>query len=685
MIIKTFCMKIELRKLSLSYFKGIRNLTIDFDQITNVFGDNATGKTTIFDAFLWLLFGKDSTDRTTFEIKTLDKEGTALPKIEHEVSAVLLIDERETSIRRVFREKWVKKRGSIEQEFAGNETLYYFNEVPLQQKEFQEKISKIVDERLFKLITNAFYFNSVLNWQDRRNVLMQLAGTIENSDVMQRVAHTGNSDIVDQLTKELNAGKKFDEFKSQISARKKKLKDELVLIPTRIDELSRSLPAEPLLIVEIQSRIAELESELEKVDTLLSSKSKAAKDKEDQRTKIQEKIFALQREVSSRKNKLRIDLEAADKNRTAGYDLVRQELANLSTVLSQKHVTLQNAERKIAEFQKERDDLRMKWESINAEQFTFDDHLAVCPTCKQNLPAEDIESKKKELETNFNSDKSMRLKKIKTDGTSAKGSQESYEGLRDRLKEEIDVVEKQINVKKVEQDQLKATLDQPGESFDARLRDAIDSDAELKFKTDDTHKLEAELKLIDSTTEDDNSDAFRIRRKEILTSLDEQKKKSLQLDQVIKTNQRITELSDQEKELGQQVADLESMEFLMEQFTKEKINILEERINGRFKFVKFKLFDYQINGGEVPCCEATVNGVPFSDANNAARINAGLDIINTLCNHYDVYAPVFIDNRESVVRLMETKSQVVNLFVSEADKKLRIESVSQAKPQMAVA
>jgi exonuclease SbcC len=674
-------MNIELKKLAISYFKGIRSLTIQFGQVTNILGDNATGKTTIFDAFLWLLFGKDSTDRTTFEIKTLDKDGAALPKIEHEVSAVILVDDREHSIRRVFREKWVKKRGSIEQEFAGNETLYFFNDVPLQQKEFQDKVNAMVNENLFKLITNAFYFNSVLNWQGRRGVLMELAGAIDDTEVLDRIATLTNKDSVLQLTNELNAGKKFDEYKSQLAARKKKLKDELVLIPTRIDELSRTLPQEALSLVQINSAIEQLEKELETIDTLITSKSKAAKDREDQRTKVQEQIFTLQRQIASRKNKLRIELETIDRNRTSGIDLVTQEIGNLNTILSQKQVTLQNAERKISEFQKQRDELRIQWETINAEQFKFDDHLAVCPTCKQNLPAEDIDTRKKELETNFNAYKANRLSRIKADGTTARGSQESYEGLKGTLNEGIATVTAQLEAKKTELEELKKNLAQPSTSLAERVNEAVSNDSELVLVEKDIEKLEVELKSFEQVN-DDAADGHKERKREIMAALDQEKKKLTELDQVTKTNERITQLSAQEKDLAQQVANLESIEFLMEEFTKAKIDILEKRINGRFRFVKFKLFDRQINGGEVPCCETTVNGVPFSDANNAARINAGLDIINTLSSHYDVYAPVFIDNAESVNELAQVSSQLIRLVVS-LDKKLKIESSPQLEAAVA--
>jgi chromosome segregation ATPase len=146
--------------------------------------------------------------------------------------------------------------------------------------------------------------------------------------------------------------------------------------------------------------------------------------------------------------------------------------------------------------------------------------------------------------------------------------------------------------------------------------------------------------------------------------------------QIAEGQKRIAELRDQEATLAQALADLEGQEYAILQFTKSKVDAIERKINGKFKFVKFKMFNQQVNGGESETCETLVNSngsfVPFTDANNAARINSGIDIINTLCQHYDVYAPIFIDNRESVTELIESDSQIVNLIVSAADKKLRV-------------
>jgi exonuclease SbcC len=120
------------------------------------------------------------------------------------------------------------------------------------------------------------------------------------------------------------------------------------------------------------------------------------------------------------------------------------------------------------------------------------------------------------------------------------------------------------------------------------------------------------------------------------------------------------------------LAGFEKSEFIIQEFTKAKVDILESRINGMFSGVKFRLFDTQINGGLVECCDALVNGVPWLDVNNADRINSGISIINVLSDHFGQTAPIWIDNSESITNIHATDSQRIELYVSEPDKILRI-------------
>src|SRR5690625_2233585 len=250
--------QIKLLNLKLSNFKGIKELEIDINgNDTRVYGDNGTGKTTIFDAFVWLLFNKDSNNNSNFDIKTLDNDGNVIHRLDHEVEATLLIDGKETTLKKVYKEKWTKRRGSVTESFSGHTTDYYINGVPSKKKEYDDMIQSIVDEDVFQLITNPSYFNEVLHWKDRRELLLKIAGDITDEDVI-----ASNKDLA-KLLDVLN-GNSIDDHKKIIAAKRREINKKLEEIPTRIDEIHRNLPdVSHLDETQLKSDIDKLSFEIE--------------------------------------------------------------------------------------------------------------------------------------------------------------------------------------------------------------------------------------------------------------------------------------------------------------------------------------------------------------------------------------------------------------------------------------
>jgi DNA repair protein SbcC/Rad50 len=659
-------MVIKISKLSLINFKGIRSLEIDFNHVTNIFGDNAKGKTTVFDAFLWLFFGKDSTDRKDFEIKTLDGAGKTIEKLEHEVSAIIYADDQRIEIKRILREKWEKKRGTQLQVFTGNETLYYWNDVPMQQKEYQAKINALVDEGVFKLITNTQYFNS-MPWQNRRNELMKIAGSVTNEDVLSSVMNADNKEGLTALVKELNSGKSLAEYKAQISAKKKKIKDDLEAIPTRIDECSRSTP-EPSDFAGLRKQIEQKQQEINAIDDQIQDAvkqqeavNKAAMERNNQIHQLKSKLQNLEHDASN---------SFADQRRQRESEILnlRRNITNLAekrdSLISESNTLARTIETK----RTQKAGLAIKWEQTNSKELSFTDGQFECPACHRPLEAHDIESKKTELLESFNTDKANQLSEIEASGS--------------RLKDEILSAEKRVEeitalVSDIEsegkklQDLLQqkvAPSEQPWLAEALEITKFLDSSEAYQAVKKELAELES---VATSPTPAPVNTELREKKQAIQSEINELNIRLADEELIKKAKARIDELSDEESRLAQQLANLEGTEFLIEKFNRVKIDTIQSRINGMFKMVKFKMFDMQINGGEFECCEALIHGVPFSDANNAAKINAGLDIINTLCKHYNVYAPIFIDNRESVNDLIDCDSQIVNLIVSR-DEKLRV-------------
>lgn len=657
-------MKIQLKNIHLSFFKGIRDLRVNFGDSTDIYGENAAGKTTVFDAFLWLLFGKDSEDRKDFEIKTL-QDGQPMHKVDHEVSATLMVDGETNVLRRVYKEKWTKRRGSDKEELTGHENLFYWSDVPMQLAQYQAKVAGIVNEDLFKLLTNPAYFNS-MKWQDRRRVLLEIAGDISDANIVSLLIHEHGQHF-ETLAQKLKEKKTLDEHKREAAAKKKKLKDELALIPARIDEVRKSMP-EPKDYVVLEQDLQKYISDLKGVEDAINSKAEAVRQQQDKQREAQKQIFSLQRDIDASTHAFQSRFEQEERNATADVRQAKDDVRRL-TVEIQSLIEQEKAARaKVDSLVAEKTDLLTRWSQVNESTASFEGHAFSCPTCKRALEAADVESKKAELRDAFNTDKQKTLEKIQLDGRSLKASIDAENQKLGEYATKLLSLQQQLSSAQEKADT--PTADRL--SVDHLVSQAVTNDDTIKEKQARIVELE---KITKAPSEVDTSELTS--RKAALTVSIEDLKLSLSTKmQLTKAEERIAELQRQEREFNAQLNEVEGLEFQIEQFEKAKMDELQNRIDSRFKFVRFKLFDVQVNGGEAPCCETLVNGVPYSDANNAGRINAGLDIIDTLSEHYGVTAPVFVDNAESVNDLLPVSSQVIRLVVSR-DKKLRVETTGK--------
>lgn len=669
---------ITFQKLTLINFKGIKNLTIDLDLETNIFGANGTGKTTISDAANWLLFGKDSADRKDFEIKTLDKYGIVIPQIDHEVSATLLVDNETLTLRRVLKENWVKKRGSEMAEFAGNVTDLYWNEVPVSVAEFTKKVNDILNEQVFKMITSPTYFNSI-KWQDRRNLLIQVFGEVSNEDIAK-----GNPAYELLLTK-LTQGKTLEDYKAQLSASIKKAKEDIKNIPARVDEVYRGRPEE-IDFVKLTVDLEAKDAELQKVDKEIGDINLGFQAKLNAQKGVKIKVNNLKAELETIEQQAKNEATERLKPNTSVLDgLVKdkesktQELQSfknsLATLEGKKSGLVAEIETLKSKIETKRND----WAIENAKELTFNDNDFHCPTCKRAFESGDVETKKTEALANFKANKTKALNEINASGKSLADEKANKETevktLEERIQNEkstIETAEKelQIIVDKINTENNKTSSTSETQSLEVVYNSILALNHVYQVLTEEKEKFEATITDDIST---DNS-ALIAKRQTLVSEIDSIKTQ-LQAEKQIKAcDDRIKELHKEETTLAQQIANVEKEQFVIENFIKDKVDRLEETVNSKFKYVKFKMFDLQINGGLKETCEATVNGVPYSDVNTASKINAGLDIINVLSEYYKVSAPIFVDNAESVHTLIDTDSQLIRLVVSEAHKTLLVET-----------
>lgn len=669
-------MEIKLKSLKLENFKGVRSFSFEINgQNAEIFGTNASGKTTIVDAFIWLLFNKDSEGRSDFNIKTLSDNGEPIHEVDHSVEAILLIDDAPISIKKVYREKWVKKRGEAEREFSGHETTYFYNEVPLSQKEYKERIDTLCDESLFKLITNPFAFN-LMPWKDRRELLFKMAGDISNEKIAER-----KPEYV-QLLNDLS-GKTFDEYKKMVAIKKKKIKQELDMVPARIDEIRRGLPDKVDEEI-IQKRIAHLRNELQKVEDIIADTYKGVESLNDQKISLSNRISKLKMQsqdvVNAITRKLRNEIDQKrqlQESASNNVKSIKRVIETLSGELFNVKSTIQNYRDEAARLEKHIDELREKWISANGEELQINEHEFVCPTCKRELDPFDRDEKKNRLLENFNNDKLSRVSEISNSGKKHK----------ERLSTVIDLIQKlttQSEDLQLDIERKKAELADAEKEFAAiePAREVSHDEISIELSQNDDYtqinsqikELEAELSRLDLDNQQPDNTELKEKKREFSSEIDNLNK-VLGLTEVREKGlQRLSQIEKEALLLGDELAGYEKKEYLIEQFTREIITQTEQIINGMFTMANFRMYRQQINGGYEEVCDTMYNGVPWSDLNTAARIQVGIDIINTLSKHFNVYAPIWIDGRESVVSLTPTPSQCISLTVSEKDKSIRIEA-----------
>lgn len=407
----------KLISLTLQNFKGIKGFILDADgQNSNVFGNNGTGKSTLFDAFTWLLFGKNSRDEKDFGIKTLDANGNVIPRIEHRVSAVIEHNGQKLQLTRTYKERWRKQRGAAEAVMVGNTTEYAYGPVgaatPINASEYARVINNLIDEKIFKLITDPLYFNERLSWQERRQLLMQICGDITDEDIVK-----SNAELEEVL--QLAAGRSIDETKKGVRAairETKKKKDE---IGPRIDECRKGLADINLAAVD-DARI-DVKMVPGQIEAL--RKKKLEESSMDQSVKDRERLAEVNAKI--------LELKAArhDVYQKTVYDLMEKEI-EASRVVAKEQDALdalqakRTAMRADAErFTQSINDLRNDFKTVFGKAFTSTPIETVCPTCGQALPTDRIERAKSamaEQEASFNFEKAERLKAIIIEGKEKK-------------------------------------------------------------------------------------------------------------------------------------------------------------------------------------------------------------------------------------------------------------------------
>lgn len=647
--------QIKLQSLSLLNFKGIESLDVTFQDETVIRGENGTGKTTLFDAFTWCLFGKDSTGRSdsNFNICPIGADGKVVLKREPAVTCVLTVDGSTIKFSRVYREVWTKPRGTSEETLTSHKTEFYVNDVKQStKKDYDAEVAAVLPEDVFRMVTNPFYFTS-LKAEEQKNMLLQMAGDVTDSEVAAL-----NPEFVVLLAN--LEGRPMVTFLKEIAAKKRAIKDELETIPSQVETAQR-LMSEELNWKALEKELKEKKSKVAEIDAQLADVSQAVAAESQRKVAIQKEIGAKRMELAKREQELRT--EAMGSVNAAQRQISELEM-NIQRVRNQHGILANDIRRdqeQLVDMDKRLTVLRNDFRAINASQLEFPEGAFVCPTCKRPLEQEDIEAKQQELEANFLRAKSAKLEANKKSGVELAGRKVDLVKTIEEKEAKLAALAKDIEQGEAERDSLKTETPQA-----PNVEDLLRQDSQSIALRNEVAELENQLSMVPTNT--DNSEL--VSGKAILNSAIEELVRQLSTrDQRARAEAEVARLEERRVAANQELADLEGVEFVATNFQKTKDSVLQQRINGLFKLVAFSFVDEQMNGGEKLTCICTVNGTPYPDVNNAGKINAGLDIINAICASKGITAPIFIDNRESVNFLIPTLSQVVNLVVSQ-DKRL---------------
>lgn len=676
-------MKMMLKSLHLENFKGSKLLDVNFTEKTKIKGQNASGKTTVFDAFTWLLFNKNSAGEEKFNVRPLDKDGKRIDNVEIKVAAVLDVDGKEVELSKVQKQNWVKKRGTDIVTLQGNVNSFEIDGYPKSEADFKEYVSGLAySEDMFKMLTNPQYFSS-LKWKDQRDILMELVAEVSDVELAQTDAKY--APLLDELEKAPSTDDIRAKFSKALSEWKKKQAE----IPVRIDEAEKSKV--DVDVAEQELAKADLERQITGIAEQLKSAYKVVDDLEQQKFELQFEINDCKRKANESLIKERRSLEDRKDEATRKFNDLHKKITILERGIGDK-------KRRIEVLNGEKSELGKQYNAeitkvfdeapylFDESKWVFDESTTVCSLCGQKLPEDKIEQLKADFETrkakakedaadklkaakfSFDNHKKVELNRISTLGNEKKAEVEALKAeIADAEKNFQELRKQETEQTKIENECIKRLSELPEE---ADLSANEDYEALMKKEAD----LQAQIDSARANSTD--TSALEQKKAELEIALEDAKAIIAQAAKNVEVDERIAELQAEQKEIGQKVADQEQMLYLLEEFIRFKLNKVSESINSHFKTVNFKLFEMQLNGGMKDCCECTVNGVPYSALNSGHRIVAGLDIIQSLSELYGVSVPIFVDNAESLneFNVPDMDAQLILLSVSE-DKQLKVEGV----------
>lgn len=636
-------MEISIKSLDIKNFKGIHSIHLVFHNgVNSLYGENASGKTSVYDALTWLLFDKDSHGNSRFSVKPTGATGGVMP----EVTAILSVNGEEIKLRKTLREKWEKPRGSSQARFAGHTVDYTVDDVPRKEGEYKRIIAGYIDENQFRMLTGVYAFARDLHWKERRRLLAEVCGLPEDAELLAGAPKFAElAAAVGRRT--------IDDYKAALMVQRKGANATLDTLPVRIDECERmvaELAAQPFEQARLTSEALQKDRERVQADLAKLDGDALLAKAENERDALNNQLRELENENRSHRDSQYVPCEDKTADLMYADEKAREALDEAVKQRNELRGRIDSGEKRLDEY-------RARWREIDKEQFTG----GICPTCGQTLPTAELEAAKQRFEAS----KQDRKNDLLEDSNLLKAD---ISALKARLQEKEDSLPGL--------QAASAAAEQALKEYVAPAAPVIEDLPDYKRRKDAIQRsIDDVCRRIERLRTDKQAERDRLESeyREITAKILENDAVLAKEQQLTDTRRRVTELQEEQRRCAAQVEEMDRMIEMCEEFARYRVQSVEDSVNRHFKLARFRLFTEQINGGLADCCDVVVGGVPYADLNSAMQINVGLDIINTLSAHYGVRVPLFIDNAESVTHLHEIDTQIVRLVVSEQDKELRLE------------
>ena len=672
---------VKIKSIHIQNFGNIKDLSINFGRKTLISGRNESGKTTINDAYSWLMINKLANGSQADGIRPHDRNGIEDDNAVISVSAVIEIDGSEKEFLKEQRKEFTQKTGK----FKGNNNLYFINGVPKKEKEYKAYVEeKILEPDNLELCTNATVLLN-MDTKKRRAVIFDMVPDVTDVDVATTDARFAN------ITEKLD-GCTLDELiqsvRYQINGRgrgDKGLKGRQDELPARIDEAKRNVcdTAEySLAISELQKEISALDEQEKSLDDVMAAYDQKSNDILDLKFEQSDIVRKANEGLVNQKKRLNEDmflLEQEKKNTENDLRMAEMDLKHANIEIRQYESDLQKWGKAYDDWKEEAFD-ETELEEIRSE--TFDENSAICPVCHREYPPEMKEDKVRSWEQDKNTRIAEQEKKKKDFSIR---HEERYEEIRiggvesEKHRSQAEKKAEDINKKIFELKQKITSLAMEIQKKHTELSELPES-VDMYYNTE-YQKITAEITRAEVALHETNNGSER--RREINRIKHEKTAGISELQTLIseseKAQGRVDELKEEQRNVGQLLADCQQELDLLRDFQKAKCDMLTDKINSMFKFVKWRLFKQNLtddNFQEV--CEPMIDNEPYGRRlNHGSRALAELDICNTFQNIHNISLPLFVDDFDGITentmeKINQFDKQMIFLKATEGDLKVEI-------------